>query len=78
MSDAASLPASGLTVQDGVVLRAGGAWAPVLQLTPGGPVPREDWILGGGGGAGCHAVGQEAAVQEGCPVSVFPASRPPL
>ena len=75
MSDAASLPASGLMVQDGVALRAGGAWAPVLQLTPGGPVPREDWILDG---AGCHAVGQEAAVQEGCSVSVFPASRPPL
>ena len=49
MSDAASLPASGLMVQDGVALRAGGAWAPVLQLTPGGPVPREDWILEGGG-----------------------------
>ena len=67
MSDAASPPASGLRVQDAVALRAGGAWAPVLQLTLGGLVPREDWSLGGG----CHAVGQEAAVQEGCPVSVF-------
>ena len=48
MSDAASPPASGLRVQDAVALRAGGAWAPVLQLTLGGLVPREDWILGGG------------------------------
>ena len=49
MSDAASLPASGLLVWDGVELWSGRARAPVLQLTSRGPVPREDWMLGGWG-----------------------------
>ena len=74
MSDAASPPASGLRVQDAVALRAGGAWALVLQLTLGGLVPREDWILGGGlpcGWAGGRSAG-------GLPSFRFPASRPPL
>lgn len=76
MSDAASPPVSGLMVQEGLVLWAGGAWAPVLQLTLRGPVPERTGCWGWGGGGGSHAVGQEAVVQEDCSVSIFPASRP--